>query len=160
MKNKIDLEITFTEILSFLFTFVFGLLGVLFTPYILKNELLPYLSYPDVVSFYRMANYMVAGFFGFVMMMVMSGYILVTRRKDLTKIKKFSMLCIYLTVLLFVLVTVFNLLAPYIKKVMALVGKKVYIRRRSISKMPVNVKKEEPKCLKDPALFIAVRASW
>lgn len=108
MKNKIDLEITFTEILSFLFTFVFGLLGVLFTPYILKNELLPYLSYPDVVSFYRMANYMVAGFFGFVMMMVMSGYILVTRRKDLTKIKKFSMLCIYLTVLLFVLVTVFN----------------------------------------------------
>ncbi|MEB7887244.1 DUF1240 domain-containing protein [Serratia fonticola] len=108
MKNKIDLEITFTEILSFLFTFVFGLLGVLFTPYILKNELLPYLSYPDVVSFYRMANYMVAGFFGFVMMMVMSGYILITRRKDLTKIKKFSMLCIYLTVLLFVLVTVFN----------------------------------------------------
>lgn len=103
-----ELETTFTEILSFLFTFVFGLLGVLFTPYILKNELLPYLSYPDVVSFYRMANYMVAGFFGFVMMMVMSGYILVTRRKDLTKIKKFSMLCIYLTALLFVLVTVFN----------------------------------------------------
>lgn len=108
MNDKMELETTFTEILSFLFTFVFGLLGVLFTPYILKNELLPYLSYPDVVSFYRMANYMVAGFFGFVMMMVMSGYILVTRRKDLTKIKKFSMLCIYLTALLFVLVTVFN----------------------------------------------------
>ncbi len=108
MNDKMELETTFTEILSFLFTFVFGLLGVLFTPYILKNELLPYLSYPDVVSFYRMANYMVAGFFGFVMMMVMSGYILVTRRKDLTKIKKFSMLCVYLTALLFVLVTVFN----------------------------------------------------
>lgn len=108
MNNKMELEITFTEMLSFLFTFIFGLLGVLFTPYILKNELLPYLSYPDVVSFYRMANYLVAGFFGFVMMMVMSGYILVTRRKDLTKIKKFSMLCIYLTALLFVLVTVFN----------------------------------------------------
>lgn len=108
MNNQLELETTFTEMLSFLFTFIFGLLGVLFTPYILKSELLPYLSYPDVVSFYRMANYMVAGFFGFVMMMVMSGYVLVTRRKDLTKIKKFSMLCIYLTALLFVLVTVFN----------------------------------------------------
>ncbi|MFV8906069.1 DUF1240 domain-containing protein [Serratia fonticola] len=51
---------------------------------------------------------MVAGFFGFVMMMVMSGYVLVTRRKNLKKIKKFSMLCIYLTALFFVLVTVFN----------------------------------------------------
>ena len=108
MKNKIELETTFTEKLSFLFSFFVGLLGVLFVPYILKNKVLPYLSYPDVVSFYLMANYMVAGFFGFVMMMVMSGYVLVTRRKDLSKIKKFSMLCIYLTALLFVLVTVFN----------------------------------------------------
>ncbi|MFT2791141.1 DUF1240 domain-containing protein [Serratia sp. T13T92] len=108
MKNKIELETTFTEKLSFLFSFFVGLLGVLFVPYILKSKVLPYLSYPDVVSFYLMANYMVAGFFGFVMMMVMSGYVLVTRRKDLTKIKKFSMLCIYLTALFFVLVTVFN----------------------------------------------------
>ncbi|NCG52876.1 hypothetical protein [Serratia fonticola] len=108
MKNKIDLETTFTEILSFLFTFIFGLLGVLFTPYILKKELLPYLSYPDVVSFYLMANYVVAGFFGFLMMMVMSGYVLVTRRKDFKKIKKFIMLCIYLTAFLFAIVTIFN----------------------------------------------------
>ncbi|UAN45751.1 hypothetical protein KGP17_25870 [Serratia sp. JSRIV001] len=151
MKNKIDLEITFTEILSFLFTFVFGLLGVLFTPYILKNELLPYLSYPDVVSFYRMANYMVAGFFGFVMMMVMSGYILVTRRKDLTKIKKFSMLCIYLTVLLFVLVTVFNLLAPYIKKVMALVGKKSLYSEALYIKDASECKKRGTQVLKRPS---------
>ncbi|ALX92838.1 DUF1240 domain-containing protein [Serratia fonticola] len=108
MKNKIELETTFIEKLSFLFSFFVGLFGVLFVPYILKNKVLPYLSYPDVVSFYLMANYMVAGFFGFVMMMVMSGYVLVTRRKNLTKIKKFSMLCIYLTALFFVLVTVFN----------------------------------------------------
>ena len=108
MKNKIELETTLTEKLSFLFSFFVGLLGVLFVPYILKSKVLPYLSYPDVVSFYLMANYMVAGFFGFVMMMVMSGYVLVTRRKDLTKIKKFSMLCIYLTALFFVLVTIFN----------------------------------------------------
>lgn len=108
MENKIELETTFIEKLSFLFSFFVGLFGVLFVPYILKNKVLPYLSYPDVVSFNRMANYMVAGFFGFVMMMVMSGYVLVTRRKDLTKIKKFSMLCIYLTALFFVLVTVFN----------------------------------------------------
>ena len=78
MKNKIELETTLTEKLSFLFSFFVGLLGVLFVPYILKSKVLPYLSYPDVVSFYLMANYMVAGFFGFVMMMVMSGYVLVT----------------------------------------------------------------------------------
>lgn len=162
MKNKIELETTFIEKLSFLFSFFVGLLGVLFVPYILKNKVLPYLSYPDVVSFYLMVNYMVAGFFGFVMMMVMLGYVLVTRRKDLTKIKKFSMLCIYLTALLFVLVTVFNFYftSALHQKGYGTCWKKVYIRRRSISKMPANVKKEEPKCLKDPEQFIDVRASW
>jgi hypothetical protein len=44
--------------------------------------------------------------------------------------------------------------------VMVSVGKKVYMGRHSISKMSANVKKEEPKCLKDPEQFIDVRASW
>ncbi|AJJ62376.1 DUF1240 domain-containing protein [Yersinia aldovae] len=108
MKNILDEKQTLEDKISFTFGLFMGLLGLYMVPYALRNEILPYLSYPDVVSFYRLANYTVGGVFISLMIVVMSAYLLITGKKDVTKLKKYMILTGYITVFLLILVTIFN----------------------------------------------------
>lgn len=108
MKKNTDDKQTVKDKLSFVFTFLIGLLGLWLVPYALNNEILPYLSYPDVVSFYRIANYLVGGVFISLMIVVMSGYLLITGKKSLIRLKKYMLASTYITVFLLILVTAFN----------------------------------------------------
>ncbi|WP_217283972.1 hypothetical protein, partial [Yersinia aldovae] len=83
---------TLEDKISFTFGLFMGLLGLYMVPYALRNEILPYLSYPDVVSFYRLANYTVGGVFISLMIVVMSAYLLITGKKDVTKLKRYMIL--------------------------------------------------------------------
>ncbi|CNH06956.1 Protein of uncharacterised function (DUF1240) [Yersinia aldovae] len=111
MKNKkyqMDEKQTIGNKFSLIFSCFIGLLGLYMVPYALKNEILPYLSYPEVVSFYRLANYTVGGVFISLMIVVMSVYLLITGRGNLTKLKGYMLASGYITIFLLILVTIFN----------------------------------------------------